>query len=152
MAASFARGEWPWWSPNVFGGHPQIADPQSMLFSPPMLALAALESKPGAWSIDLVVLLMLLFAGLGMLWLARDLGWHWAGGLIAAVVFAMGAAMAWRLQHFGQVFSLAYLPLTLLFLRRALIGRGIGYGVLAAYSQPSSCWAGTRLPCCACTC
>ena len=40
MAASFARGEWPWWSPNVFAGHPQIADPQSMLFSPPFILLA----------------------------------------------------------------------------------------------------------------
>ena len=37
--------------------------------------------------------------------------------------------MAWRMQHTGQVLSLAYLPWALLLLERA-IGRGsIGYGI-----------------------
>src|SRR6185436_6391746 len=34
LATSIARGEWPWWTPNVFAGWPEIADPQSLLFSP----------------------------------------------------------------------------------------------------------------------
>lgn len=131
MAASFGRGECPWWTPNVFAGHPQIADPQSMLFSPPFVILALIDSAPGPWAIDCVALLALLAAGLGVLWLARDLGWHWAGAMIAAIGFAFGAAMAWRLQHFGQVMSLAYLPFTLLFLRRAIVQPRIAYGALA---------------------
>jgi hypothetical protein len=131
MAASLARGEWPWWTPNVFAGHPQIADPQSMLFAPPFILLALAEAAPTPWQIDLVVLLMLLAAALGTLWLARDFGWHWAGALIAALGFAFGAAMAWRLQHFGQVLSLAYLPFTLIFLRRAILGASIMHGLLA---------------------
>ncbi|MGI9479977.1 MAG: hypothetical protein ACR2PI_24970 [Hyphomicrobiaceae bacterium] len=131
MAASFARGEWPWWTPNVFAGHPQIADPQSMLFSPPFVLLALSDSAPGPWAIDCVVLLSLLAAGLGVLWFTRDLGWHWAGALVAAIGFAFGAAMAWRLQHFGQVMSLAYLPFALLFLRRAILRPRIAYGALA---------------------
>ena len=45
-----------------------------------------------------------------MLWF-RDQGWHWAGGLIAALAFGYGASMAWRIQHIGQVLSLAYLPI-----------------------------------------
>ena len=40
LAQSLARGQWPCWNPYVFAGHPQIADPQSMIFSPPYLALA----------------------------------------------------------------------------------------------------------------
>jgi hypothetical protein len=131
MAASFARGEWPWWTPNVFAGHPQIADPQSMLFSPPFVLLALIEAAPTPWQIDLVVLLMLLAAALGTLWLARDFGWHWPAALIAALGLAFGAAMAWRLQHFGQVLSLAYLPFTLIFLRRAILYPSIGHGALA---------------------
>ena len=43
----------------------------------------------------------------------RDQGWHWAGGLIAALAFSYGASMAWRIQHTGQVLSLAYLPIAL---------------------------------------
>ncbi|MFT5508034.1 MAG: hypothetical protein ACI89J_001104 [Hyphomicrobiaceae bacterium] len=131
MAASFGRGEWPWWTPNVFAGHPQVADPQSLLFSPPFVMLALFDSAPGPWAIDLVVLLALLAAGLGVLWLARELNWHWAGALIAAIGFAFGAAMAWRLQHFGQVLSLAYLPFTILFLRRAILQPSITNGALA---------------------
>src|SRR5262245_30559378 len=34
LASSLARGEWPWWSPNVFAGWSQISDPQSLLFAP----------------------------------------------------------------------------------------------------------------------
>lgn len=131
MAASFARGELPLWNPYAFSGHPQIADPQSMIFSPPMLLLALSNATPSLWAIDAVTLGMLLFAGLGVLWLARDCGWHWAGALVAALGFAFGAAMAWRLQHFGQVFSLAYFPFALLFLRRALHNSSLLYGALA---------------------
>src|SRR5688500_17884587 len=43
LASSLARGEWPWWSPNVFGGWPEISDPQSLLFSPLHVVLAALD-------------------------------------------------------------------------------------------------------------
>ena len=55
MAASFGRSEWPLWTPNVFAGHPQIADPQSMLFSPPFVLLALVDHSPGLWIIDSVV-------------------------------------------------------------------------------------------------
>lgn len=137
MAASFGRGEWPWWTPNVFAGHPQIADPQSMIFSPPFFVLALFDKAPGPWAIDSVVLVMLLAAGLGVLWLTDDLGWHWIGGFIAAVCFAFGAAMAWRMQHFGQVLSLAYLPFAMLFLRLAIgkgsLVAGAGAGLFAAF-------------------
>ncbi len=49
LAASLARGEWPWWNPYVFSGQPQIADPQSMIFSPPVVALALINADPSLW-------------------------------------------------------------------------------------------------------
>ena len=39
--------------------------------------------------------------------------------------------MAWRIQHVGQVLSLAYLPITMLCLDRALRRRSIAYGAAA---------------------
>ncbi len=131
LAASIARGEWPFWTPNVFSGHPQIADPQSQFFSPPMLLLALLNPAPGSHAADVTVLLCLLGGGLGVMWLFREMNWHPAGGLVAALGFSFGAAMAWRLQHYGQVLSLAYLPFALVFLRRALERRSWMYGLLA---------------------
>ncbi len=41
LATALARGEWPWWTPNVFAGWSQISDPQSLLFSPLHVLLAA---------------------------------------------------------------------------------------------------------------
>jgi hypothetical protein len=131
LAHSIWRGEWPFWTPNVFAGHPQIADPQSQIFSPPMLLLALLDPAPGSHAADVTVLLCLLAAGLGVMWLFRELRWHPAGGLVAALGFAFGAAMAWRLQHYGQVLSLAYLPFAMVLLKRALDRRSVGYGLAA---------------------
>ena len=131
LADSLARGEWPWWNPFVFSGQPQVADPQSMVFSAPFLALALINRAPSLWSVDMTVLAAMALGGLGLIVWFRDRGWHWAGALIAALAFSFGAAMGWRLQHTGQVLSLAYLPWALLFLERAIGRRSILNGVLA---------------------
>ena len=131
LAASLARGELPFWTPNVFAGHPQIADPQSMIFSPPMLLLALVDAAPSLRAVDATLLASVLLGGIGVALLCRDLGWHWAAALLAALAFQFGGSMAWRVQHFGQVLSLAYLPFAILFLRRALDRSSIGYGIAA---------------------
>ena len=131
LAQSLARGQWPWWNPYVFAGQPQIADPQSMIFSPPFLLLAFTNADPSAWEIDMTVLAAMAAGGIGIIVYFRDRGWHWAGALIAALVFSFGAAMAWRMQHIGQVLSLAYLPWTLLFVDRAISRASIVNGALA---------------------
>lgn len=137
LAASLARGELPFWTPHVFAGHPQIADPQSTIFSPPMLALALVDPAPSLRVVDTAVLLAVLLGGIGIMLLCRDLGWHWAAALLAALAFQLGGVMAWRIQHFGQVLSLAYLPFAILFLRRALdrssAGCGAAAGLVAAF-------------------
>jgi hypothetical protein len=131
LAHSLAEGQSPFWAPYVFSGHPQIADPQASIFSPPFLLLALFTAAPGAWAIDATVIGMVFVGGCALMLWFRDQGWHWAGGLLAALVFCYGASMAWRIQHFGQVLSLAYLPLAMLCLERALARRSIVYGVAA---------------------
>jgi hypothetical protein len=120
LAASLARGEWPWWTPNVFAGWPQIADPQSFVFSPLHLLLALLAPDPSARAIDGVTFVHLFLGGLGVILFFRDRGWRAAGAVVAAIAFAFGGAASARLQHTGQIISLAYLPLTLWMLARAL--------------------------------
>ena len=115
----------------MFSGHPQIADPQSMMFSPPFLALALIDGAPSLWAVDATVLVMVALGGVALMLFFRDQGWHWAGGLIAALAFSYGASMAWRIQHTGQVLSLAYLPIALVCLDRALARGSILYGVAA---------------------
>ncbi|HEX2725648.1 MAG TPA: glycosyltransferase family 39 protein, partial [Beijerinckiaceae bacterium] len=131
LAQSLHRGELPFWAPYVFSGAPQIADPQSLIFSPPFLALAWLDPNPSFRTADATVLAMLGLGGMAIVALFRDRGWHPAGAIVAALAFAFGAAAAWRIQHVGQILSLAWLPIALWLLTRALERRSPGYGLAA---------------------
>lgn len=131
LADCIARGEWPFWNPYVFSGQPQIADPQSMIFSLPFLLLALVNRSPSLWAVDATLLLSMFAGGVALMAWMRDRGWHWAGALLAAIVFSFGAAMAWRIQHIGQVLSLVFLPVTLFCLDRALERGSLRYGLAA---------------------
>src|SRR3981189_541292 len=120
LATSVARGEWPWWSPNVFAGWPQISDPQSLLFSPLHVLLAAINSAISLRAFDAVTFAYLFLGGVGILLFFRDRGWHAGGALVAAMAFALGGSANARMQHTGQIISLAYLPLVLWLDARAL--------------------------------
>jgi hypothetical protein len=131
LAHSLASGQSPAWSPFAFSGHPQIADPQAMIFSPPFLLLALVDRAPSLWAVDASVLAMVFLGGAALMLWFRDRGWHWIGGLLAALAFGYGASMAWRIQHIGQVLSLAYLPVAMLCLDRALERGSVVYGAAA---------------------
>lgn len=131
LADSLHHGEAPFWNPFVFAGMPQIADPQSLIFSPPHLLLAAFDATPSFRQADGVAFLMLFLGGLGLILIFRDHGWHPAGALVAAMAFTFGASAAWRIQHTGQILSLSYFPLALWSLRRALERRSPVTGFLA---------------------
>ena len=45
LANAFHSGQSPFWSPNVFVGMPEIADPQSLIFTPAVL-LAYFDKVP----------------------------------------------------------------------------------------------------------
>ena len=129
LAQSLHRGELPFWTPYVFSGAPQIADPQSLIFSPPFLVLALLDANPSFRAADATVLGMLALGGTAIVALFRDRGWHAAGAIVAALAFAFGGAAAWRIQHVGQILSLAWLPIALWLLTRALERRSPVYGL-----------------------
>src|SRR5262249_22228657 len=120
LATSLARGESPFWTPNIYAGWPQIADPQSLIFSPLHLALAALTPEPTFREAALVTFAYLHAVRLARIMYFRGRGWHPAGARVAALIFAFGASAASRLQHTGQIISLAYLPIALWLLARTL--------------------------------
>lgn len=134
LAGSLARGEAPFWNPYVFAGHPQIADPQSLVFSPPHLLAALAFPSPTPLVGDAVILAMLGMGALAVAAIFRDRNWAPAGAVAAALVFAFGASAAWRVQHVGQVMSLSYFALTLWLMSRALARRSAPWGLLAGFS------------------
>jgi hypothetical protein len=131
LATSFAHGQSPFWSPNLYAGWPQIADPQSLIFSPLHLALAALTPEPSFREADLVTFAYLFAGSIGVIMLFRDRGWHPGGAMVAALIFAFGGSSASRLQHTGQIISLAWLPLALWLVARTL-DRASWWAALAA--------------------
>jgi hypothetical protein len=136
LASSLARGESPFWTPHVFAGWPQIADPQSLIFSPLHLALAyvaAFDPNPSLSfrAVDAVTFAYLFAGGIGVMLFFRDRGWHPAGAVIAALIFAFGGSAVSRLQHTSEVISLSYTPIALWLLARALNGQSRRYGVAA---------------------
>lgn len=131
LAQSLARGDSPLWSPFVFGGHPQVADPQSMLFSPSYVLLALIDGTPEAWVVDMLQMAMVVFGGVCLMVWVRDQRWHWGAALIAALCFCWGASMAWRIQHVGQVLSLVWLPVAMLSLERTIRRRSFLWAVVA---------------------
>jgi hypothetical protein len=120
LAHSLRSGQSPAWAPYVFGGHVQIADPQSLIFSLPFLLIALFDGEPKLWVMDAVCLGFLLVGGVFVLLYFRDRSWHAAAGLCAALSFIFGGSAAWRLQHVGQVMSIAWLPIALFLLDRSL--------------------------------
>lgn len=119
LARALHSGQSPFWAPGVFGGSPQIADPQSLIFSP-AIVLAALDPAPSFRAFDIYVLVLLLAAALAVAMLFRERGWHPAGAVVAALAFSFGASAAWRIQHVKQIQSLVFLAIALWLLTRVL--------------------------------
>jgi hypothetical protein len=127
LANALHTGQSPFWTHNVFAGSPQIADPQSLIFSPAFL-LAYFEAVPSFRQLDGVVFAYLGVAALAVLLLFRDRGWHPAGAAVAAIALAFGASAAWRLQHIMQVQTLLFLAVALWLLSRTMTRSSTLYG------------------------
>ena len=76
LAHALHSGQSPFWTPNVFAGMPQIADPQSLIFSPFFLVAAALVPEPSFGWRTALVFAMLAMGGLALIGYFRDRGWQ----------------------------------------------------------------------------
>ncbi len=131
LARSLASGQWPFWTPNVYAGWPQIADPQSVIFSPFHVLLAVFDPAPSFTAADAVAFALVFVGGLGVILMFRQRNWHEAGAVVAALAFAFGGSNASRLQHMGLLESACWLPLALFLLMRALDRGSWSWGLAA---------------------
>jgi hypothetical protein len=132
LGTALEHGELPLWNPYHFSGHPSVADPQSLLFTPTMLLFGWLIPSPSMQLFDFVVFAHFLPGALAVLALFRSRKWHWIGAVIAAMIFILGGSASARLQHTGMVFSYGFFPLALWLLEEALDRRSYLYAVLFA--------------------
>jgi hypothetical protein len=120
LGAALANGELPLWNPYHFSGHPSVADPQSLLFSPTMMLFGWLVPSPSMQLFDIAVFAHLLPGALAILALFARRGWRHEGALLAIVVFVLGGSASARLQHTGIIFGYGLFPLALLLLEETL--------------------------------
>src|SRR5215475_2591895 len=136
LASSIHAGVSPFWNPYHYGGHPSVADPQSLIFAPLFVLWALIDPTPSLRMFDLIVFAHLLVGGLAMAAIGWRAAWPLSACVLAAVVFMLGGAAAGRLQHTGLIITYGLFPLALLLLQLALGRRSlisaIGFGVVAS--------------------
>lgn len=133
LAEALHSGQSPFWTSNVFAGSPQIADPQSLIFSPAFL-LAYFVRDPSFTLLDAYAFALLGSGAVAIVMLFKDKAWHPFGALIAAFAFAFGASASWRIQHIGEIQSFALFGVTLWLLARAIARRSKAWSVVAGAS------------------
>jgi len=87
LAASLHSGASPFWNPYHYGGHPSVADPQSLIFAPAFFLWALFDPAPSLRTFDLIVYAHLLLGGLAMAAIGWRARWPAAAFVLAAVVF-----------------------------------------------------------------
>jgi hypothetical protein len=113
LGDALRNGESPLWNPYHFGGHPAIADPQSLIFTPSMMLFALIAPNASMQLFDAVILAHLLAGGICILGLSRRWGWHPLSAVLTAMLFMLGGAASSRLQHTGIIISYSFFPAAL---------------------------------------
>jgi hypothetical protein len=135
LSATLRAGDWPFWNPYHYGGHPSVADPQSFVFSPLFVVWGVLDPAPTMRAFDLVILGHLLAGGMAIVAIGWRARWPVPACVLAATLFMFGGAASGRLQHTGIILSYSIFPLALLLLQLALERRShimaIGFAVTA---------------------
>jgi hypothetical protein len=136
LASAIHAGDTPFWNPYHYGGHPSVADPQSLIFAPAFVAWALFDPAPSMRAFDLIVYAHLLAGGLAVGAMGWRAGWPLSASVLAAAVFMLGGPASGRLQHTGIILSYAMLPPALLLMSLALERRSVAiaaaFGAVAA--------------------
>src|SRR5689334_22427361 len=136
LASSIHAGVSPFWNPYHYGGHPSVADPQSLIFAPLFVLWALIDPTPSLRAFDLIVFVHLLIGGLAIVVIGWRAGWPPSACVLSAVLFMFGGAAAGRLQHTGLIITYGLFPPAILLLQLALerrsLASALGFGVVAS--------------------
>ena len=125
LADALHTGASPFWNPYHYGGHPSIADPQSLIFAPLFFLWALFDPSPSIRAFDLLVYAHLLIGGIAMAAIGWRARWPLPATVLAAALFMLAGAASGRLQHTGIILSYGLFPLAWLTLQLALQRRSL---------------------------
>lgn len=133
LATALHSGATPFWNPYHYGGHPSVADPQSLVLSPVFVLWALFDPTPSLRSFDVIVYAHLLAGGLAIGAIGWRARWPLSACVLTAAIFMLGGAAAGRLQHTGIILSYALFPPALLLLQLALARRSLALALAFAF-------------------
>jgi hypothetical protein len=110
-------GEFPYWNPWISAGQPLAANPQNEIFYP-LTWLILLPSFLAGF--HLLILAHLYIAAFAMYALLRSMQVRAPAAFFGAMSFALGGIVLSYMNLLPFLFSVAWMPLTLLFGRRVL--------------------------------
>lgn len=139
---AIGSGDFPYWNPHVSAGQPLAANPAYELFYPLQLPILL---PSFAYGFQLHIVLHFLLAAAGMYFLIRSFGAGEAAAAFGALSFAFGGAYLSLSSMLPLLFSLSWLPLSLLFARRwirdsdrlSLIGAAFAIGMQMILGEPT---------------
>jgi hypothetical protein len=136
LGHALQNGELPLWNPYHFAGHPAVADPQSLIFTPTFVLLALAFPAASMQSFDLFVFLHLMMGGLGVLAICRCWRFMPVAAVLSGAIFMLGGVAASRLQHTGMIISYSFFPVALwlleIMLARPRFLTGVLFGIVAS--------------------
>lgn len=144
-----AAGRFPLWSPGSLSGFPFAADPQSAAFYPPrwITILLSLPWRFPYYALQLEAVAHVWLAGAFTYLLAYDMTGRRVAALTAAAAFGLGGYLtSYPILQLAILETIAWLPLALLLLRRAVVhergapplvaaGLVLGLSALAGHPQ-----------------
>lgn len=133
-ATALRGGQFPFWNPYVFGGMPFLADLQTAVLYPPNTLLTLFSSRE--WLSPLLVeyqiLAHVLLAGLSMYLLARTFTCGRVAATVAGVTYMLCGFTTTHIFHVTMIHALAWFPLLVLTVRRALRRESLLYAGVSA--------------------
>lgn len=130
LGTSLKAGELPLWNPHVFAGTPYLADPQSaVLYLPNWPFLLLLSTADAARAI---VVAHYALASIGSYLYLRSVGLSAAPALVGAILFGLNEYTITQVAGIPLLVNLAWIPIALLLVERALQLNSIGYALGAA--------------------
>lgn len=137
-------GHLPLWDPYQFGGWPGIANCEAGFFYPPNWLIAPFLSDPQSafFMTEILVMLHMVFAGLGAFQLARSLGLSVYSSAMAGIAFTFCGFHCAHKKHTNMLFALVWFPWILLCLEYWLCKQNAKYLIYATVCLALSFFAG----------
>src|SRR5450432_889703 len=118
LGRALKAGQFPLWDRDIYGGFPLLARAESGVCYPFNLVIFGLF--PPYVALNIMILLTMLTAGVGMYLYTREIGSGQLPSIFGAIAFAFCGYLVAHLKHLSMANAACWLPLALALLERAI--------------------------------